>query len=111
MKKLFTTLFCGIILLFFSHHLFAQANQATFNYTGATEQFIVPANVFSLSITATGGSGGTGNMGNTIAPGGLGAEASAVFTVIPGDILTWLLYTSYAADDSVRVDLVGRLIF
>lgn len=75
-------------MLFFSHQLFAQANQTTFNYTGATEEFVVPANVYSLSITATGGSGGTGNMGETIAAGGLGAEASAVFTVNPGDILT-----------------------
>lgn len=88
LRKSFITLFCIFSLSLISHHLFAQANQVTFNYTGATEEFIVPANVYSLSITATGGAGGTGNRDNTVAAGGLGAEASAVFAVIPGDILT-----------------------
>ncbi len=87
MNKFFNTLFFGFSLLF-SNQLFAQANQVIFDYTGATEQFIVPAGVHSLSISATGGSGGTGNQDGNSAAGGLGAEASALFTVNPGDILT-----------------------
>lgn len=52
----------------------------TFNCTGATEYFTVPACVTSLDITVAGGQGGGTS-------GGAGASLTATITVNPGDVL------------------------
>ena len=55
----------------------------TFNYTGAIQNFTVPAGVTSVSIEARGAQGG-----NT---GGLGAKMAGTFTVVPGAVLKVLV--------------------
>lgn len=54
----------------------------TFDHTGGTQTFAVPAGVYSLSLTASGAAGGGGGAG------GLGGAASGVLSVTPGDTLT-----------------------
>jgi len=55
----------------------------TFNYTGGVQTWTVPANVTQVTIDAFGAQGG-----NEAAQGGLGGEATATFTVTPGETLT-----------------------
>ncbi|MCC7301235.1 MAG: T9SS type A sorting domain-containing protein [Bacteroidia bacterium] len=62
--------------------LFAQTT-LTFNYTGSVQTFVVPANVYLLSVDAFGGQGAD----NGPAPGGLGGRVQALISVNPGDIL------------------------
>jgi len=54
----------------------------TYNFTGASQSFTVPAGVTSVSVDAQGAAGGGG-------PGspGLGGEATATITVNPGDVI------------------------
>jgi trimeric autotransporter adhesin len=62
----------------------------TVTYTGAPQEFTVPAGVDQLAITGSGGSGGFGggSANGFIAPrGGLGAVVSEVVPVSPGDVL------------------------
>lgn len=53
----------------------------TFNYTGGTQTFVVPANVTSLTIAAKGAGGGN-------ATGGPGGLATGTQAVTPGETLT-----------------------
>ncbi|MFD7070517.1 prealbumin-like fold domain-containing protein [Streptomyces sp. NPDC059913] len=62
-----------------------QAGSRTFVFTGAPESFTVPADVCSLSVTAYGAAGGTGQYN---VPGGGGAEVAATLDVTPGQVLT-----------------------
>lgn len=55
-----------------------------FSYTGAAEEFTVPAGVTSISIDARGAAGGTGRVGGA---GGLGGRVQATLSVTPGDTL------------------------
>src|SRR5262245_18453375 len=57
----------------------------TFNYSGATETWIVPAGVTSLTVDVYGGSGGKSIFGS--APGGSGAHLKATLPVSWGDVL------------------------
>lgn len=59
---------------------------STFSYTGNMQQWVVPAGVTQVTITAIGAAGGslTANGSYT---GGLGASMQGVFTVIPGNTL------------------------
>ncbi len=64
----------------------AAANTATFLYTGSQQQFVVPAGVTSVHVSAVGGRGGNGQW----PAGGLGgapAEVSADVPVLPGQTL------------------------
>ncbi|MGA4541060.1 prealbumin-like fold domain-containing protein [Uniformispora flossi] len=61
-----------------------QASQ-TFTFTGAPEQFTVPADVCEVTVDAFGAAGGIGQYGVS---GGRGAEVSATFGVTPGQVLT-----------------------
>ncbi len=62
----------------------------TFTYTGAIQNYTVPASVTQLTITATGASGGSISV-NCSAIGGRGARVSGVFTVTPGQVLAILV--------------------
>ena len=59
----------------------------TFNFTGSPdpETFTVPAGVVSITILATGASGGFGNNGGA---GGLGGQVTATVPVTPGALFT-----------------------
>jgi hypothetical protein len=63
----------------------AQADTATYVFTGTEQAFIVPAGVTSVHVVAVGARGGTGT-GN-LNTGALGAESSADFSVTPGQLL------------------------
>ncbi len=55
----------------------------TFMFTGATQQYVVPAGVTEVMIEALGAQGGAGNN----VRGGLGGYASGLLTVTPGEVL------------------------
>lgn len=77
MKIIYTCLFS---LLFLA--LGAQTTQ-TFNYTGAMQTFVVPANVTSITVDVVGGQGAD----NGTALGGRGGRVQGVLAVNPGDQL------------------------
>lgn len=72
---------------------------AAFDVTGAVQQYVVPANVYLIQLSAVGGSGG-GFPGGTYPPdsdegvtfpavsGGSGAVVTAEFAVTPGETIT-----------------------
>jgi len=55
----------------------------TFNFTGATETWVVPAGVTSINVTMSGAQGGS----NSHSSGGEGGTVSAVLSVTPGETL------------------------
>ena len=67
----------------------AGADTQTFNYTGAAQNFTVPAGVTELTVDAYGGAGGNSATGTTPdgGLGGLGGRATATIPVIPGEAL------------------------
>lgn len=66
--------------LFFFNYSFSQTNTATFNFTGAPQEWIVPPCVFEVCATVRGARGG----GNS---GGNGATVNACIPVNPGETL------------------------
>lgn len=60
----------------------ANAATATFDYTGAEQQWVVPAGVTQVTIESWGASGWSGNYA-----GGLGGYASGTLNVTPGETL------------------------
>lgn len=77
MKQLYSTL-----LLFVAGSALS-AQTATFNYTGGTQTFTVPACVTSLTVDVYGASGG--NNGSYL--GGSGGRVQATVPVTPGEVL------------------------
>ncbi len=72
--------------------IFAQAQTASFNFTGGIQTFTVPCGVTSVFIQTWGAQGGAGANGNSSAPplggsGGLGGYAEGFLAVTPGDVL------------------------
>jgi hypothetical protein len=67
----------------------ASAAGTTFAYTGAEQQYTVPANVTSVSVVAVGAPGGSGatSGGGTGGPGGNGAIVESDLSVTPGQVL------------------------
>ena len=61
----------------------ALAEEAKFTYTGAEQQFIVPAGVFSVNIVAIGSEGESSSSGS---PGGVGAVVSGTLPVTPEQV-------------------------
>ncbi|MEL6865688.1 MAG: glycine-rich protein [Bacteroidota bacterium] len=61
----------------------AEIFQDTFECTKSVQQFIVPADVYTIQVNAFGASGGNGVDG----PGGLGGQVEATLAVTPGDTL------------------------
>jgi hypothetical protein len=57
----------------------------TFNYTGAMQQYVVPAGVTGICYTVSGAQG-MGNVQNNM-NGGLGGRVMGVLSVVPGQIL------------------------
>src|SRR4051812_32215546 len=64
----------------------AQADTASFAFTGAEQTFTVPAGVSSMHVVAIGAPGGTG-AGNAMFGGALGGIVQAEVTVSPGQML------------------------
>jgi len=60
------------------------AQTATFNYTGATQNWTVPCGVTSVTVDVRGAQGGTYGA----ATGGLGARIQGTLTVVPSNVLT-----------------------
>ncbi|MFE2109193.1 hypothetical protein ACFXAF_25470, partial [Kitasatospora sp. NPDC059463] len=63
----------------------AAAGTRTFAYTGAPEQYVVPAGVCEIVVDAFGAAGGSAVYGS---PGGKGGEVRATLQVHAGDVLT-----------------------
>jgi hypothetical protein len=69
----------------------AQPVEQTIAYTGSAEDYIVPAGVCSITVTAIGAAGGNGDQANEDVERGLGApggSATATLPVTPGESLT-----------------------
>jgi hypothetical protein len=67
----------------------ATPTSVPFAFTGAEQQWVVPADVFSIHVVAVGAGGGVANSGGayTVAPAGLGAQATGDLAVTPGTTL------------------------
>jgi hypothetical protein len=65
-----------------------QVPSVTFTYTGTPRTYTVPAGITSLTVTATGGQGGTSSTTSGNFAGGLGARVQATLAVTPGETLT-----------------------
>ena len=72
----------------------------TFEFTGAAEDFVVPAGVCRVGIVATGAQGGRGD-----AAGGGGGAATVTLAVTPGEIL--VVRVGGAGSPGVRSDQDG----
>jgi hypothetical protein len=65
----------------------ASGNSQTFNYTGASQTFVVPAGVTHVTVDALGAAGGPTSIAGT-GVGGLGGRTTATIAVSPGETLT-----------------------
>lgn len=63
------------------------APTVTFSYTGAAQTWTVPVGVFSVDLDVFGAAGADARIGNVVATGGRGGEASDSAQVIPGETL------------------------
>ena len=81
MKQNYSKLILGLALL---ASVNAEA-QVTYSYTGATDTYIVPAGITSISIEANGSKG----LDSDAALAGNGATMYGEFTVSPGDVLEY----------------------
>ncbi|MGZ3865459.1 MAG: hypothetical protein ACXVNR_03310, partial [Bacteroidia bacterium] len=82
-----------IIILLFAflsgNVAFSQVTTATFNCTGAPQNYTIPPCVTTVTVEAWGAGGGGGGVDTyTGSPGGGGAYAYATLAVTPGQILT-----------------------
>lgn len=79
------------------------AGPATFNYTGASQTYTVPAGVTSIAIDARGAEGGPTTDGTNVA-GGKGGRVQTTMAVTPGEVLTIYVggqgKTAYSAADT-----------
>jgi len=81
MKKIY--LFVVLCLLTcLAGNVFAQ--MSTFNYTGASQTFTVPAGITTVLIDMQGAAGGTSGYPGTPSPGGRGGRVQCFLTVTPG---------------------------
>ena len=72
--------------------LCANAQMVTFNYTGTSQYFVVPASVTSVNVDVRGAPGGIATnltQAPQVANGGLGGRVQAAITVTPLDTL-WI---------------------
>src|SRR3954451_496306 len=65
----------------------ATATTATFSFTGAEQDFVVPATVSQLTIQAFGALGGQGSPVGGTSRSGTGGSVTATFAVTPGETL------------------------
>jgi uncharacterized repeat protein (TIGR02543 family) len=72
-----------------AHAAPAYASATTFNFTGAEQQYVVPAGMCSVQVDAYGAEGQNGLLpsGGFISGGGMGGRAQATITVTPGATL------------------------
>ncbi|MBL0330457.1 MAG: hypothetical protein IPP64_13785 [Bacteroidetes bacterium] len=81
MKKI---TFLGLAL---ASTVMVNAQVSTFSFTGGMQTYTVPAGVTAVTVTCSGGQGGSGATGNSSAgatlggPGGLGAMTTGVLAV------------------------------
>ncbi|MBI3500623.1 MAG: PKD domain-containing protein [Bacteroidetes bacterium] len=84
------TLFIIAALLHsFSPEVFSQTALGSYNCTGGTQTYTVPAGVCQIQIKAWGGGGGGGGVDSYVGgTGGGGSYATVTINVAPGDVLT-----------------------
>ena len=70
------------LLLFIAPAALAQTT-ITFGFTGTSQTYTVPPGIYSISVVANGGAGGTGTSSVAVA----GAQVQATMTVVPGELL------------------------
>jgi hypothetical protein len=85
--NLLKSLLVGFATSIATQNLQAQITVQTFSYSGTIGSFTVPPCVTTISMDVRGAQGGFGNSGT----GGLGARMTGVFTVIPGQVLRYLV--------------------
>jgi hypothetical protein len=76
----------------------ARAATQTFDYTGAEQDFVVPAGVTSITITASGAQGGTGGSSHSEVAGA-GGTTTGTIAVTPGETLA--VYVGRAGGNGV----------
>jgi len=82
----------GVTTTYYAESFFNPASTYTFNYTGAIQNFTVPAGVSTITLNAYGAEGGTYT--TTLASAGItgkGARMQGTFTVTPGQVLRVLV--------------------
>jgi len=89
MKKIILILCCGVFL---SVGRNANAQTATFNYTGSLQTWTVPCGVTTITVTAFGAQGGD--------VGGLGAKIQGTFTTTPAEVLDVLVGGAGCSNDA-----------
>lgn len=72
----------GALLLFIAPAALAQTT-TTFGFSGTSQTYSVPAGIYSISVVANGGAGGTGTSSVAAAC----AQVQATMTVVPGEVL------------------------
>lgn len=80
----------GVLMPFATQASAANTISQTFNYTGGTQSFTVPAGVSALTVTLTGGQGGLGggDSQGSPTPGGYRGVVTGTIDVTPGQVLT-----------------------
>ncbi len=86
----------AITTTYFAESYLSSAPSTTFAYSGAIQNYTVPAGITTLTIVAKGAEGGS----HTTYLAGKGASMSGVFTVTPGQVLK-VLVGQKAADVSL----------
>lgn len=85
----------------------AAPSDATFNYTGGLQTYMVPQ-TGTYRIVAIGATGGTGNPGegSNAAAGGLGGQITALFSLTENDVLT-IAVGGHGENPSERIGAAG----
>jgi hypothetical protein len=81
--------FAALIVLAETPTALAQPPTQTFDYTGAEQSYVVPADITALKVVAVGAPGGAGRelTDATGSPGGDGARVTGVISVTPGETI------------------------
>ncbi len=84
LKTIYITLLMVFMVLFGIETTWAQPEEATFNFTGGQQSFVVPPGVNTINIQAWGAQGADASV---VGLGGLGGFAQGNLTVTPGQTL------------------------
>ena len=85
--SLAVSLVVGLVVLTVLQIPAAHATSTTFSYTGAEQQYTVPARIDAVTIIAVGARGSSYFGGGPGGPAGLGASVTATVPVTPGETL------------------------
>lgn len=90
----------GAVSVSYAVPTFASAAQVTYTAKGAEQQFVVPASVYAVTVSAVGGKGGAGG-----GAGAFGASVTATIPTLPGQTL-YIEVAGNGVDDS-SADVFG----